>query len=200
MTKIKNRLKYLIASMKRICYDLNNRRVKFRIMEKEKNYILDAKTLACYIKEYYKNNQSFPNGEISPIKLQKALYFCFAYWGGFIRKNKSFSDEVKEINFNYNEILFPNRIEAWVYGPVVPDVYHSDNLNDFREEDPFDGNKYIEEFINNILDDVLKANDFKLVDVSHQDKCWQKNFKPNSKFHNCVIPPEEIISEYAKNY
>ena len=161
-------------------------------------YVLkDARNLAYYIKEYYKK---FSNEEISPIKLQKALYFCFAYWGGFIRKNNSFSDDTKEVTFNYNEVLFPNTIEAWVYGPVVPDVYHEKNLDLFRKENLFGKEKYIEEFINNVLDDLLNTNDFRLVDVSHQDKCWQRNFKSKSKFHNCVIPPEEIISEYAKNY
>ncbi len=159
--------------------------------------IMDARTLACYIKDYYNTNFK---GEISPLKLQKALYFCFAYWGGFIRKNNSFSDEAKEISFNYSEILFDNKIEAWVYGPVVPEVYHERKLDKFRKDDPFNGQKYIQEFINNILDDVLATNDFRLVEVSHQDKCWKKNFKPNSKFHNCVIPFEEIIKEYAKNY
>lgn len=164
----------------------------------KKEYVLDARTLACYIKKYFKKNIS--NEEMSPIKLQKALYFCFAYWGGFIRRNNLFKDDTKEVSLNYSEILFPNSIEAWVYGPVVPDVYHEKYLNSFNSENPFNGEKYIQKFIDNILDDVLGTNDFKLVDVSHQDKCWQRNFKPNSKFHNCVIPPEEIISEYAKNY
>ena len=165
---------------------------------KNKQGILDAKVLACYIKDYYKD--TLKKDEISPLKLQKALYFCFAYWGGFIRKNNMYSDETKEITLDYSEILFDNSIEAWVYGPVVPDVYKAQNLDDYREEHPFGDKKYVQEFINNILDDVLDTNDFKLVEVSHQDKCWKKNFKPNSKFHNCIIPPEEIISEYAKKY
>ncbi len=156
------------------------------------NGILDARTLACYIKEYYKTN--FKKEDISPLKLQKALYFCFAYWGGFARLMKTNKNEIEK---EYNEILFPNTIEAWVYGPVVPDVYHETNLEKYKKINPFKDN-FVKEYINGILNDVLAANDFKLVEVSHQDKCWKKNFKPNSKFHNCVIPPEEIISEYAK--
>ena len=138
--------------------------------------------------------------EISPLKLQKSLYFCFAYWGGFIRYNNKYSSETKEITFDYSEILFENNIEAWVYGPVVPDVYHEKDLDKYREEKPFGDKTYVKEFIDNILNDVLVANDFKLVEVSHQDKCWKKNFKPNSLLHNIIIPPEEIITEYAKNY
>ncbi len=194
MTLIKKVINYIFTTPQKLWYDVKNKgRGDIKMNNNDK---LDARTLACYIKEYYK--VKFSNEEISPIKLQKALYFCFAYWGGFIRKNNSFSDETKEVTFNYDEILFPNSIEAWVYGPVVPDVYHEKNLDKYKEKDTFNGEKYMEEFINNVLDDVLSANDFKLVDVSHQDKCWQRNFKPKSKFHNCVIPPEEIISEYVQ--
>ena len=56
----------------------------------------------------------------------------------------------------------------------------------------------MQNYINGILDDVLAANDFKLVEVSHQDKCWKKHFNKKSIFHNDTIPADEIISEYAK--
>ena len=85
--------------------------------------IVNAKELAWYIADYYDKNFS---KKISPIKLQKALYFCFAYWGGFVRKSKS---PETEVTINKSEWLFSSDIEAWVYGPVVPDVYHNfDNL------------------------------------------------------------------------
>lgn len=163
-------------------------------MKNESRGIVDAKSLACYIKNYYKEKIS--DKEISPIKLQKALYFCFAYWGGFVRKNKM---GPSELAMNYKEWLFENKIEAWVYGPVVPDVYHAKDLDNYFVPDLFEDN-FIQEFIDGILNDVLNSNDFKLVEVSHQDKCWKRNFKPNAKFHNCEIPFEEIITEYAKNY
>ena len=128
------------------------------------NGIIDARTLACYIKEYYKTN--FKKEDISPLKLQKALYFCFAYWGGFARLMKTNKNEVEK---EYNEILFPNTIEAWVYGPVVPDVYNETNLEKYKRNNPFKDD-FVKEYINGILNDVLAANDFKLVEVSHQDK------------------------------
>lgn len=191
-------IKKVIEYVSHLWYYLNNRGMGVIKMKKMDVGIMDARTLACYIMDYYKKN-NYTN-EISPLKLQKALYFCFAYWGGFIRKNNDFSDSTKEITFNYSEILFDNRIEAWVYGPVVPDVYHEKNIDNYRKEDIFDGKFYIQEFINNVLDDVLSTNDFRLVEVSHNDKCWKRNFKPKSKYHNFEIPPEEIIAEYAKNY
>jgi len=166
---------------------------------KNKEAILDARVLACYIIDYYKNKLNNID-DISPLKLQKALYFCFAYWGGFIRKNNFFSDDTKEITLNYSEILFGNTIEAWTYGPVVPDVYKAfkdNSLSTYKDENIFKDKVYLKEYINNILDDVLNTNDFRLVEISHEDNCWKRNFKPKSKFHNLIINPEEIIKEYV---
>ena len=154
--------------------------------------IVSAKELACYITDYY--NEKFSK-VISPIKLQKSLYFCFAYWGGFVRKSKLADTE---ITINKSEWLFAENIEAWVYGPVVPDVYHEDNLMSNQNENLFCGNEDVQEFVNGVLDDILNVSDFKLVEVSHSDNCWKKNFDPNSERHNVVIDKEDIITEYAK--
>lgn len=163
------------------------------IKSTNKKGIVDARALACYIKKFYSDN--FHGAEISPIKLQKSLYFCFAYWGGFVRRGRNNKSEIS--TNNYSEILFDNKIEAWVYGPVVPDVYHEKNLDKYEKQFCF-VDRTMEEYIKGILTDVLAANDFKLVEVSHEDKCWRKHFNKKSIFHNDVISPEEIISEYAK--
>lgn len=154
--------------------------------------VLDARNLAYYIMEKC-------NFNISPIKLQKSLYFCFAYWGGFIRKGKKSKSEI--IASDYNEYLFTNKIEAWVYGPVIPDVYHEKDLFKFKiNADDIFKDTFIKEFIDGVLEDTLSSSDFKLVEVSHEDKCWKKNFKKNALFHNGIIPFEEIITEYASKY
>lgn len=159
--------------------------------------ITDARTLACYIKKYYSKNIEKNNikKEISPLKLQKSLYFCFAYWGGFVRKGK---DQKNELNQRFNELLFNNEIEAWVYGPVVPEVYHEKKLEiyDKGEENIF-GDVFVKDYIDGILDNVLSCNDFQLVEISHEDRCWKKYFKKSAIFHNGTIPFEEIIKEYA---
>lgn len=160
--------------------------------DKMKKGIVDAKVLACYITDKYKQI----GGTISPIKLQKSLYFCFAYWGGFVRKSKIGNSEM---NVNYSEILFDNKIEAWVYGPVVPDVFHEKNLDSYRSKKAnIFPDEFVKNYIDGILDDVLRASDFKLVEISHKDKCYQKNFKKTAFFHNNVINPEDIIKEYAR--
>lgn len=154
------------------------------------NGIVDAKVLANYIIDLC-------NGDISPIKLQKSLYFCFAYWGGFVRKSKN---NPNELNTVYNEYLFTNEIEAWVYGPVIPDVYHEKNIEKYKKDGNIFGDNFIKGFIDGVLKNTLSSNDFELVEVSHQDKCWKKYFKRNAVFHNAKIPFEEIIREYAAKF
>ena len=165
------------------------------IMTKNKG-IFDAKQLAGYIAHKYKKEKGV---EISPIKLQKSLYFLFAYWGGIIRKSKENPDYVEEDLSSQNEILFDNDIEAWVYGPVVPDVYKAKDIEKYYSEgeDIFSGNKFLHETIDSILSDVFSIADFKLVSISHEDLCWQKKFDPKDLFHNNKINKEDIITEYA---
>ncbi len=84
----------------------------------------EAVNLAAYIcKKYYEYEKNIKQREISPIKLQKSLYFLFAYWGKFIKENKENPESVEVDYSHYSEYLFSSRIEAWTYGPVIPDVF-----------------------------------------------------------------------------
>lgn len=155
--------------------------------------LTDAITLSSYIKYKY---QADYHKEISHLKLQKSLYFCFAYWGSFVRNGKK--TKLSEIDLsNQEEFLFDNTIEAWVYGPVVPDVYKiQDNIEKNREF-PVD-NEIAKEYIDGILDSVLSVSDFKLVEESHKDDAWKKHFDFKEYIHNNEIPKEDIISEYSR--
>ena len=84
----------------------------------------EAIKLASYIrKKYLEYEKNTTKRNISPIKLQKSLYFLFAYWGQYIRNNKENKDSVEVDYSNYSEFLFNDRIEAWTYGPVLPNVF-----------------------------------------------------------------------------
>lgn len=162
--------------------------------------LIDAKQLANYIaKKYY--DYTDHNMEISNIKLQKTLYFLFAMWGGFIKKSKMSSDT--EFETNLSSILFDNDIQAWVYGPVVPEVFFENkkgNLSnyDFDEKEFFSGEKILlKETLDSIMNDIFAVSDFKLVSISHEDKCWQNHFDPVALEHKELIPKEEILMEYA---
>ncbi len=161
--------------------------------------ICDARGFANYIQSrYLKYNKGC--SEISPIKLQKSLYFCFAYWGGFVRRGKR-SENISEIDVSsFDEILFNNEIEAWTYGPVIPEVYKAyrdGTLKDYEKEDLFKSYEFTEQYIDGVLDDIFEISDFKLVEISHSDDSWKRNFDFKEFMHNNTISKEEIITEYA---
>ena len=102
--------------------------------EKDMGYYFEASDLACYISQKFYDKYGY---EISSIKLQKSLYFLFAYWGGFVNKScANFADdrECQEMN-KYKRYLFNDRIEAWTYGPVVPEIYKKFNSGIYRHSD-----------------------------------------------------------------
>lgn len=161
--------------------------------------IYDAVKLGAYIakKISEKNNK-----EISPVKLQKALYFCFAYWGAYVRQaNMEQCEQMENDLKNQDEFLFYNRIEAWVYGPVVPDVYRKFNegtlMNEYSD-DVLDKNLTAKEFVDEMIDDIKDVSDFRLVDISHADNSWKDAFDFNDFVHNTEIKKDIIIDEYSK--
>lgn len=155
--------------------------------------ITTAEKLASYIKAKYYDEYK---REISPLKLQKSLYFCFAYWGGFVKKGKN-SEQMTEIDVSeFDEYLFEDEIEAWVYGPVVRNVYVKQKDIPKNLNSPFE-NEFIKQYIDGILDNILKVSDFVLVEESHKDNAWKNNFDFNELTHSNIIPKEDIIEEYA---
>ena len=159
--------------------------------------IFNVKELAAYIQKKYEESKQM---QISPIKLQKSLYFLFAYWGGIVRKSVIYPLSVEENFSKYDEYLFNEDIEAWVYGPVIPDVYHETNINKFYNKNLFDGKEKIKEFIDGLLEELFSVSDFTLVEISHKDNAWIRNFSHSSQFHNNKIPKEDIIEEYVSKY
>jgi len=164
----------------------------------------EAVRLALYIrKRYLKYPGNINQRIISPIKLQKSLYFLFAYWGQYIKQNKENKDSVEVDYSEYNEHLFEEPIEAWTYGPVVPTVFSLEkqgylDLENTQEliEGYLEDDIIKKEFIDNLLDQIFEIDDFGLVNLSHQDKCWQKYYIQSDEKHNREIPKKEIIDEY----
>lgn len=165
----------------------------------------EAIQLALYIRKKYLEYKGNKTGrEISPIKLQKSLYFLFAYWGQFIRNNKDNQDSVEVDYSSYNEYLFEDKIEAWTYGPVIPEVFIFEKQG-FLQSEQLQKNieGYLEddlvkkEFIDSLLEQLFEIDDFGLVKISHEDECWKRNYIETDERHNREIPKEEIISEYS---
>lgn len=163
----------------------------------------EAIKLSLYIrKKYLEYARNIDRREISPIKLQKSLYFLFAYWGQFIYNNKNNKDSVEVDYSNYDEFLYDDVIEAWTYGPVVPTVFFAEKQGylETLEEDT----SYLEddimkkEFIDNLLEQLFAIDDFGLVNISHQDECWKRHYYETDERHDREIPKQEIIDEYSR--
>ena len=165
---------------------------------------LDVKELAAYIqKKYYEEKQK----EISPIKLQKALYFLFAYWGGTVRKSKLYPNAVEEDFSNFDEYLFEDKIEAWVYGPVIPVVYREKNISKYNNESMFKGKEKLKEFSEKLqkpvipisciseenLDNVL----YKCVELLRDGPIWPV-YKEEDKEEVFNLNDEEDIFDIVK--
>lgn len=167
----------------------------------EKKAIFTAEELANYIcKRYFIANDG--RKEISPIKLQKSLYFLFALWGAFVRRNIENKDYVEE-SIESCEYLFLDKFQAWAYGPVIPSIFKKYKNGELEYKDAdcdkiFLGKEsIIKETIDELLDELFEVSDFKLVTISHEDKCWQNNFDVENPYHNKEINPDDIINEYA---
>lgn len=104
---------------------------------------------------------------MTPKKLQKMLYYCYAW-------------TLALLNDNPNEIrvrLFDEKFEAWVYGPVIRKVYNKFKDYDYNYIPMIDE----EVIINNpdvldILEQVYQVyggyNGNELESISHQERPW----------------------------
>lgn len=127
------------------------------------------------------------NGDlITNLKLQKLLYYAQAWY---------------LVNFN-GRPLFSDSIEAWQYGPVVPNIYYEFNnfgrkpvdldvqeseLSQFINED----REYIEEFCENFM----SVSATELVGMTHNEKPWIDAYNNPS---NNIIDNQAIYDYYSK--
>ncbi|MCH4404048.1 DUF4065 domain-containing protein [Staphylococcus haemolyticus] len=144
-------------------------------------------------------------GKLSPLKLQKGLYFLFAYYGGTYGNSEKFNSEV---DYDLPKYLFPAKFLAWDYGPVIEEVYFNNRNSQYDEyandtntlteiEKAYfnknNVNKEVKLFINELFDEVINTSDFSLVDRSHEDKVWKNAY---SMGRNMEMPEDEIVKEY----
>ena len=174
----------------------------------EENVLLDKDELVRYIICKYKKSKP-ELAEISPIKLQKSLYFLFAMWGGKVSSAQNdghIETEDATIYARFHRYLFDAKFEAWKFGPVDKEVWkkYRDNVYDscfndcnelslhFNTDNKFEENT-ASEYIDGLLQRIFITSDFGLVDLSHEDECWKRAYKSEDPRMNNDI----IIREYA---
>jgi uncharacterized phage-associated protein len=122
--------------------------------------------LSCYdVASYFLSLQDEEIGDtITNLKLQKLLYYAQGYYIALRGKK-----------------LFPERIEAWEHGPVVPEVYQKYKkyrANSIRHEF-IELDNYSEDEIE-VLDAVNKYigqySAWKLRNMTHEEPPWKKAY------------------------
>ena len=121
---------------------------------------------------------------ISNLKLQKILYFVQAEF--LVSKDKE---------------CFIENIEAWDFGPVVPEVYHrykvygGTNIPVLNDDDFCPFNKFDKKIADEIIDECSKYSASALVDITHRQSPWVTAYhRPGSR----IIQNESIKSFFMK--
>ncbi|MFL8712594.1 Panacea domain-containing protein [Clostridioides sp. GD02377] len=126
------------------------------------NINCSAIEVAKYILWYCEDRCNHP---ISNLKLQKILYYV---QGKYVA--------------NFRKPLFYNRIEAWDYGPVVPDVYFEFgeyNSKAIKNIKPIDFNLFNEKdetFINKIVESLVYKDVWDIVEQTHSEDPWKYSY------------------------
>lgn len=125
---------------------------------------------------------------ISPLKLQKLLYYCQA-WHYTI----------------FDEKLFDERIEAWTHGPVIPSQYKRfsyillyDNIDiDRINRETVSLPPKTEELLNEVMDIYAEHSANYLENLTHNELPWKQtrgDLEPWGASHEEI--PLSLIKEY----
>ena len=134
--------------------------------------------------------------DITPLQLQKLLYYTQAIY-----------------MVNYNKTLFPEKCQAWEFGPVYKNVY--DVFKEFKYN-PIEDKRFIF-FKNNhqslsendkhIIDMVINTfgmySGKTLTSLTHRESPWNEVYDDTVNFHSEVITNESIKKYFvrmAKNF
>lgn len=130
------------------------------------------------------------NWTITSLKLQKVLYISHLLYLGETGKP-----------------LIQEEFEAWLYGPVIPSLYHKTkqfsnrpirnlffNVNSDIVNDEL-------EFIERTYKKISNFSAWDLVLKTHlKGGAWEKNFDEHEYEKNNKIPNEDILKEYIAFY
>lgn len=118
----------------------------------------------CKYVVYYSNKNNYG---ISNLRLQKILYFIQAYFLRIKRKP-----------------CFKEKIEAWDFGPVVPEAYRhykyfgAGEIPDYRDPLIKFDQRQDRKIIEGVVDLLSKYTTTQLVEMTHRQYPWRKNYMP----------------------
>lgn len=140
----------------------------------------------------------------TPIKIQKTLYFLFAFYGATYGIAKNNQQENEFTDSNYPQYLFKPNFEAWMYGPIDVDVYKNTKQNYYfpkqLNKSKIDNVLNVSEkeniytLINDICKEVDNVDDFTLITHTQENMSWIKAYETSTK----IMRPDNIIKDYEK--
>lgn len=146
---------------------------------------MKANKIAAY---FVKLSNSKEENDLTNLKLQKILYLAQGTWLGHTGgKSELFSDE----------------IEAWKLGPVVREVYSNyaecgaSPITDLDIPEADNGDTLDEgmtAFLHQVWEKYGKYSASYLVDLTHKQTPWVKNYKEDQKL---IIPKSDLVSFFA---
>lgn len=155
----------------------------------------DSLTLARHLKSR--------DPEISPLRLQKTMYFLFAFYSKQFGALHVDDEKVEEGIFegsneeSYPKYLFDEEFEAWKFGPVLRSVY-AENKSGRLEPEEWKPNGYQGEQVLEMFDEAIEAinklGDFELVERTHEDSAWRKALKDTGVPEK--MSKEDIVNDY----
>lgn len=125
-------------------------------------------------------------GQITTMKLQKLVYYCHAW--SLVWDEKP---------------LFPERIEAWANGPVVPTLYNFHRgmfeVKSLKLGDPTKIQGETKETIDKVLETLANKSTKWLIDLTHLESPWldARNGLGTGERGNSEISNEAIFNYYS---
>lgn len=152
---------------------------------------MKGKYSVCDISSYIIYYSKKKNYGVSNLRLQKLLYYVQA-----------------EFLLEQGIGAFKEEIEAWDFGPVVPEVYHMYKM--FGREDIvypldmfIDSVSEIEKDDRDIIDDVLERSKniptIELVNMTHNEAPWIDAYNRGKAGFTNIISKENILEYFSKN-
>jgi uncharacterized phage-associated protein len=122
------------------------------------------------VSKYIINHCNQRDMPISNLKLQKLLYFVQA-----------------EFLVSTGNACFPEEIEAWDFGPVVPEAYHkykvfgSLNIPAMGHTMEFEIAEQARRLIDGIVDALAQYPASQLVEITHRQRPWKAVYSPYTR-------------------
>lgn len=130
---------------------------------------------------------------MSPKKLQKLVYYAYAWYLAFN----------SEPEFDINERLFEEEVQAWVHGPVIPEIYHKYKENGYHNIRKISPDKVpgFENDTKDLLEQVWEIygsyNGNELESITHQEEPWKKAREGYGALDRCdEVLDDNLIRDY----